>query len=209
MNFKEAYKEMLKGKKVRRPGWGGYWFIEDNKIKIRLKDGNIKFNAFTQETITNTLAEDWKVVKESKAWEPKEREPYYYVDSNGEVLGDCNSNHRVDKDRICLGNCFKTKEEADHMVEKLKVINELKNFALENNEEEIDWNNLSQRKYVIIYDPEDQNVDVYCYWRTQYLPFNIYFTSEKIAQKAIEMDPNQISCMNLLERKKLKGIILI
>ena len=186
MNFKEAYKEMLKGKKVRRPGWGGYWFIKDNKIKIRLKDGNIKFNAFTQETITNTLAEDWKVVKESKAWEPKEREPYYYVDSNGEVLGDCNSNHRVDKDRICLGNCFKTKEEADHMVEKLKVINELKNFALENNEEEIDWNNLSQRKYVIIYDPEDQNVDVYCYWRTQYIPFNIHFTSEKIAQKAIE-----------------------
>ena len=24
MNFKEAYKEMLKGKKVRRPGWEGY-----------------------------------------------------------------------------------------------------------------------------------------------------------------------------------------
>ena len=23
MNFKEAYKEMLKGKKVRRPGWEG------------------------------------------------------------------------------------------------------------------------------------------------------------------------------------------
>lgn len=186
MNFKEAYKEMLKGKKVRRPGWGGYWFIEDNKIKIRLKDGNIKFNAFTQETITNTLAEDWKVVKESKAWEPKEREPYYYVGSYGEVFGDCNKNHRIDEGRIYLGNCFKTKEEAEHIVEKLKVIKELRDFALENNEEEIDWNNLSQKKYVIIYDPENQNVDVYCYWRTQYIPFNIHFTSEKIAQKAIE-----------------------
>ena len=186
MNFKKAYEEMLKGKKVRRPGWGGYWFIKDNKIKIRLKDGNIKFNAFTQETITNTLAEDWEVVEKSTAWEPKEREPYYYVGSNGEVLGDCNSNHQIDEGRINLGNCFKTKEEAEHMVEKLRVIKELRDFALENNEEEIDWNNLSQRKYVIIYDPEDQNVDVYCYWRTQYIPFNIYFTSEKIAQKAIE-----------------------
>ena len=64
MNFKEAYEEMLKGKKVRRPSWTGYWFIEDDKIKIRLKDGNIKCNAFTQETITNTLAEDWEVVNE-------------------------------------------------------------------------------------------------------------------------------------------------
>ena len=32
MNFKEAYKEMLKGKKVRRPGWKGYWWIEDDKV---------------------------------------------------------------------------------------------------------------------------------------------------------------------------------
>ena len=186
MNFKEAYEEMLKGKKVRRLGWKGYWFIEDNKIKIRLKDGNIKFNAFTQETITNTLAEDWEVVKESKVWKPKKDEPYYYVGSNGEVLGDYNSNHQIDEGRINLGNCFKTKEEAEHMLEKLRVIKELRDFALENNEEDIDWNHLSQRKYVIIYDPEDQNVDVYCDWRTQYLPFNIHFTSEKIAQKAIE-----------------------
>lgn len=67
MNFKQAYEEMLKGKKIKRPDWKGYWFIEDDKIKIHLKDGNIKFNNFTQETITNTLAEDWEVVKESKA----------------------------------------------------------------------------------------------------------------------------------------------
>ena len=39
MTFKEAYKEMLKGQKVRRHAWKGYWFIEDNKIKIHLKDG--------------------------------------------------------------------------------------------------------------------------------------------------------------------------
>ena len=186
MNFKEAYKEMLKGKKVRRPSWGGYWFIEDNKIKIRLKDGNIKFNAFTQETITNTLAEDWEVVKESKVWKPKEAELYFYYDSEGLIYESIYYGDSIDERRLDLGNCFRTRQEARHMVEKLKVINELKNFALENNEEEIDWNNLSQRKYVIIYDPEDQNVDVYCYWRTQYLPFNIYFTSEKIAQKAIE-----------------------
>ena len=186
MNFKEAYEQMLKGKKVRRPGWKGYWWIEDDKVFAKNNSWDAPQKRFSQVDIGHTAADDWEVVEKSKVWKPKERESYYYVENVGEVLGDCNTNHEVDKNRINLGNCFKTKEEAEHMTEKLKVINELKNFALENNEVEIDWNNLNQRKYVIIYDPEDQNVDVYCYWRTQYLPFNIHFTSEKIAQKAIE-----------------------
>ena len=186
MNFREAYKEMLKGQKVRRHAWKGYWFIEDNKIKIHLKDGNTIFDNFTQETITNTLQEDWEVVEESKVWKPEKDGHYYYYNDTGHIYESCYDGDSTDKNRLEFGNCFKTKEEAEHMVEKLKVINELKKFALENNEAEIDWNNLSQKKYVIIYDPENQNVDVYCYWRTQYIPFNIHFTSEKIAQKAIE-----------------------
>lgn len=184
MNFKEAYEEMLKGKKVRRPGWGGYWFIEDDKIKIRLKDGNIKFNAFTQETITNTLADDWEVVKESKVWRPKEGETYYVVDYDGIVLNMVYEADDIDYKAINAGNCFKTKEEADHMVEKLKVINELKNFALENNEEEIDWNNNNQEKHIIAYGFQTVKTDLW--YRTQHIPFNIYFTSKEIAQKAIE-----------------------
>lgn len=186
MNFREAYKEMLKGQKVRRHAWKGYWFIEDNKIKIHLKDGNTIFDNFTQETITNTLQEDWEVVEESKVWKPEKDGHYYYYNDTGHIYESCYDGDSTDKNRLEFGNCFKTKEEAEHMVEKLKVINELKKFALENNEAEIDWNNLSQKKYVIIYDPENQNVDVYCYWRTQYIPFNIHFTSEKIAQKAVE-----------------------
>ena len=74
MNLKEAYEKMREGKKVRRKDWLGYWFIEDGKVKIYLKDSNIKFNNFTQETIANTLAEDWEVVEEKKKyWTPKEK----------------------------------------------------------------------------------------------------------------------------------------
>lgn len=66
MKFEEAYKLMKDGKKVRRKGWVGYWFVEDDKVKIQLKDGNVKFNNFTQETIANTLADDWEEVVEEK-----------------------------------------------------------------------------------------------------------------------------------------------
>lgn len=188
MNFKEAYEKMQEGKKVRRKDWLGYWFIEDGKVKIYLKDGNIKFNNFTQETIANTLAEDWEVVEEpkSKDWKPKKGDKYYYINDAGFIFNyDCREDIS-DEARLNIGNCFKTEEEAKHMVEKLKVIHELQKFAYENNEKEIDWNNKTQYKYYLVYATEDEEfyVDYAVYCKRELL--NIYFTSSDIARKAIK-----------------------
>lgn len=188
MNFKEAYEKMQEGKKVRRKGWLGYWFIEDDKVKIYLKDGNIKFNNFTQETIVNTLAEDWEVVEEPKIkdWEPKKGDKYYYIYHTGFIFYYGYNEDNMDKAIISMGNYFKTEEEAQHMVEKLKVIRELQKFAHENNEKEIDWKNFNQCKYKIFYDAEDEEiyVDYSIYCKSE--PFNIYFTSHEIAKRAIK-----------------------
>lgn len=183
MNFKEAYKLMKDGKKVRRKGWVGYWFIEDEKVKIHLKDGNIKFNNFTQETIANTLAEDWEVVKEGKKyWEPKEDETYYIVGAEGTPkLRNFHKTNIISIYNIELGNCFKTKEEAKHMAEKLRVIHELQKFAYENNKEEIDWNT-SQKKYMLIY---DKGICV-CWTVLKQIPLDIYFTSPSVAWEAVK-----------------------
>ena len=186
MNFREAYKEMLKGQKVRRHAWKGYWFIEDNKIKIHLKDGNTIFDNFTQETITNTLQEDWEVVEESKVWKPEKDGHYYYYDNDGRTYQSSYCEDSIDKRRFEFGNCFKTQEEAKHMAEKLKVINELKNFALENNNEKIDWRDKCIGKYFITYDFYDEEISVASYTFRNFLPFEIYFTSKEIARKAIE-----------------------
>ena len=191
MNFKDAYKEMLKGKKVRRLGWKGYWFIEDNKVFAKNANCDYFKKEFSQEDIKHTIANDWEiaeVVEKSKVWKPKEREPYYYVGNDGIVLEGCNTNHEIDEGRINLGNCFKTKEEAEHMVEKLKVINELKNFALENNGAEIDWKNDNQEKHIITYTVNCEYKNYFLNYGSiaKCLPFNIYFTSREITQKAIE-----------------------
>lgn len=191
MNFKEAYEKMQEGKKVRRKDWLGYWFIEDDKVKIYLKDGNIKFNNFTQETIANTLAEDWEVVEEpkSKDWKPKKGDKYYYISNTGFIFY-CAYNEDneefIDKANISMGNCFKTEEEAKHIVEKLKVIHELQKFAYENNEKEIDWNGAKQYKHFLRYDVDDKEIyiDSSIYYKSE--PFNIYFTSFDIAKKAIK-----------------------
>ena len=187
MNFKEAYQEMLNGEKIKRPDWGGFWFIEDGKVKIQLKTGEIIENDFNQETITNTLADDWVVVKESKKyWKPEMCNDYYYIDWDGDVDSMTYDNAPSDRRAINIGNCFEELEQAEFMAEKLRVIYELEKFAYENNEEEIDWNNDGQKKFFVYYDYFNNTVFVDYVTYMKDTPFNIYFTREFIAEKSIE-----------------------
>lgn len=181
MDFKEAYQKMLEGKKVKRKGRSLCCFYNSNENKFCTGDGvpitGIVFEA--------ALADDWEVVVEKnkiKVWEPSLGDLYYYINSNGDIKFSYYNTRSIDK--RCIGNFFKTDEEAEHMVEKLKVIKELRDFALEHNDEEIDWVDNEQDKWEISY--KDSNVEPICnnYYRAQ--TFNIYFTSLEIAQEAIK-----------------------
>lgn len=117
-----------------------------------------------------------------KVWKPSLGDLYYYINSNGDIKLSYYNTRSIDK--RCIGNFFKTDEEAEHMVEKLKVIKELQDFAIENRDEEIDWYDKEQDKWEISY--KDSNVEPICnnYYRAQ--AFNIYFASKEIAQEAIK-----------------------
>lgn len=180
---------MQEGKKVKRKGWEGwqyYSLIEDNIFFVgKLIVPNI--------TVKDSLADDWEVVGEREVveepkWKPREGELYFYINSNGEIEYRYYKNRNInDKRRICnIGNYFKTDEEADHMVEKLKVIRELQDFALEHNDEEIDWYDKEQDKWEISYEDSNDGVKpaYNIFYRVQ--TFNIYFTSLEIAKEAIK-----------------------
>lgn len=183
MDFNEAYEQMKKGKKVK---------CKNNILSFR--NGRTIF-----ENVNNTLADmykdmdtllddvfsnDWEVYEEpkSKVWKPSLGDLYYYINSNGDIKFSYYNNRSIDK--RCIGNYFKTDEEAQHMVEKLKVIKELRDFALDHNDEEIDWVDNEQDKWELSY--KDSNVEPICnnYYRAQ--AFNIYFTSLEIAKEAIK-----------------------
>lgn len=180
MNFKEAYQKMLEGKKVKRKGWEDwqyYKLIGDNMYYAnKLIASNV--------SVENALANDWEIVEETKnkVWKPSLGDLYYYINSNGDIKFSYYNTRSIDK--RCIGNFFKTDEEAAHMAEKLKVIRELQDFALEHNDEEIDWVDNEQDKWEISY--KDSNVEPICnnYYRAQ--AFNIYFASKEIAQEAIK-----------------------
>lgn len=65
MKFSEAYNEMLKGNKIARAGWKGYWYIhpQTGELIIHLASGEELVNTSDnlKQTIENTLAEDWMI----------------------------------------------------------------------------------------------------------------------------------------------------
>ena len=65
MNFADAYKEMVNGKKIRRPSFKGWWFInpEDGMFTIHLKNGKDITYGKLDITIKNCLANDWEVME--------------------------------------------------------------------------------------------------------------------------------------------------
>ena len=64
MTFKSAYLKMLEGKKIARPCFKGYWFIDGvtGLLTIHLADGKEIIEGLINHTVKNTLADDWQVV---------------------------------------------------------------------------------------------------------------------------------------------------
>lgn len=186
MNFSEALYKMKEGKKVKNEFSNNhgylYMFLDKEKgIMIRTlndESDEVYENLSTEEL----LSENWEIYEESK-WEPSLGDLYYYINSNGDIKFSYYNTRSIDK--RCIGNFFKTDEEADHMVEKLKVIRELQDFALENNDKNVDWRDNCTSKYFITYDFYDEEISTASYTFRNFLPFNIFFTSKEIAQKAI------------------------
>lgn len=119
-----------------------------------------------------------------KIWKPEYNEFYFYISKYGAVGNSIWENDHVDNGCYGIGNCFKTEEEAEFALEKAKVETELRRFAEENNEYEIDWKDKKQEKWFIFYNCKEEIINpMYVY---DFCICNICFTSEEIARQAIK-----------------------
>lgn len=191
MNFKEAYKLMEEGKKIRRKGWdnkNSFLVLRNGEIELFWNSERIEI--LKKALLADTLNDDWEVVEERKVWKPQLGDQYFRINVNTfdlfPITRPCWGGSAFDEENYSIGNCFQTEEEAKHMVEKLKVIKELQDFALENNTEKIDWKNSEQPKFFIVFDPYDNIVRYDSAYGYKALPLNIYFTSKELALKAIK-----------------------
>ena len=199
MKFTEILEELRKGKKVTREEWEKvktyrykYIKLEHGDCVAYLKDGSVRRKGEELTTWVGCVfgcadftAEDWKIYKEkekNKSWKPKEGDTIFYITGTGKVISDnfmpCLPS---DNDKVLFNNAFQTAEEDEHMVEKIKIINKLRELS------NINFNDTSdEAHYVIVYDIEENeitfNVSYYC----KALPFNIYFATIEDCKKAIE-----------------------
>lgn len=188
MNFREVLYEMRKEKKVKNEfsNKHGYLYMFLDKEKgIMIRTLNDERNEVYENLSTEELlSENWEIYEEPK-WKPSFGEVYYYINSNGEIDFSYYSDRTInDKRRVySIGNFFKTDEEADHMVEKLKVIKELKELSnIKFNMSDYLKNN---KIYYIAYDFTQNRIVPLFNNIYRNIPFNVYFSTKEDCEEAI------------------------
>lgn len=147
-----------------------------NEIKVNLEN----LSKDEREQLMNLIE---KANKESKVFKPELNEEYYFLNCDGEINYLDWNEAQFDKKVYDLGNCFKTKEEAKFMIERLKVNAELQRFADEHNNK-IDWKNSASNKYFIFYNHSIEKVEIITNY--SFKSNNIYFSSKEICEQAIK-----------------------
>lgn len=166
--------------------WTDEMFEDTEENKMENQNITINMENLSQEERTTLLSLIEKANKaNSKVWKPEENETYYYLYSYGKIEEDTWDNADEDRIRYAIGNCFKTRGEAEFATEKLKVIAELKRFSLEHNEGEIDWSNRCQNKHFLYFNHDKNRTCISACTYSQYAQC-IYYTSIEIARAAIQ-----------------------
>ena len=184
MEFTEILENLKKGEKVTREEWGepnctiDFIVYDQNKGKFMFcYNDNYHSFIFDDEDI---IAEDWKIYEEkpTRIWKPEFGEKYYYMTTSGNVAQDT-FNTSFDKYRLSFRNVFKTAEEAQHMLQKIRIINqlqELSNIKFSEN----------KGKYFIYYNFRENRVLCTETNYTKIIPFEVCFKTREDCQKAIE-----------------------
>ncbi|MBR6271389.1 MAG: hypothetical protein IKR26_04475 [Lachnospiraceae bacterium] len=114
-----------------------------------------------------------------KRWKPENGEEYYCISPNGKITRDLFFYECVSDVYLC-GNCFKTREVAEFVLERRKVIAELSDYA-EGDDAVWDGN---IRHFYILYSFDAEKI-IYDYWYT-WKPAQLCFPSKEAAKAAVE-----------------------
>ena len=190
MKFTEILEELKKGEKVTREEWEkpgdscaiDFIMYDQKKDKCEFyRDGKYydEFVWFYEDII----AEDWKIYEEkpTRIWKPEFGEKYYYITTSGDVAYNT-FNTSLDEYRLSFRNVFKTVEEARKMVEKIKIINKLRELS------NVDFNeDFDEQKWYITYNYRTKSIECDTTYHVQRMPFCIYFKNQEDCGNAIDL----------------------
>ena len=150
----------------------------------------VNFDNLTQQEQNQLIA---LIEKSNKAVLRKrvKRGNKYYCISPNQRSGNCIINYYTERKNWTnnihynLGNYFHTRDEAEFAYHKQIILQTLKDFALKNNDREIDWNDEEQVKYEIAYNRLEDKFFIWSCGLAHSIG-GVYFTSKKVTKQAIE-----------------------
>lgn len=120
---------------------------------------------------------------------------YFFIDTGGEIFSDLYSNHKVDMNFLKNFNAFEDEKLAEYIQAKQLLERKLMVFSYLNGANEIDWEDVSNEKYFLdyfySYYGEQMSIEILKYHNVR-RSTNVYFKSEEIANKALELYRNEI-----------------
>ena len=136
--------------------------------------------------VADLLEMEFEEAKEASFNNPYKQigcEADYYCIVNGKCVRIYNMNDNTDNEQLNIANYFNNRNYAEYIAFKETLTRKLDRFAWENNEKVIDWYDCSTKYYIKI------DIDIKKFRISRCISCrsnNIYFTSEEIAEKALE-----------------------
>lgn len=127
------------------------------------------FMAFIEERFPGLLEEEKDVFNVGDL--------YYYILTNGEIGSNYWKDRLLDSKRLSIGNAFKTEKEAEFMVEKLKVLHEMRELGRP-------YRFGTENHFIALYRGVSITIDTDYSYQSCY--FGVYFDTSEEAQKAID-----------------------
>lgn len=175
---------------------GKFWYwtdkmfeekVGDIDIEKRIEETLSEIKTKVVERLVNVIKEEYEKSKDKYEQEeqkedvfPKEGEKFWLINAYGNIVQCVWTNSVEHRNALAFGNVYKTKEEAEFALEKLKVIAELKKFAEPKDRVWDEYN----KHYYIGWDTDDNKFDIDFYH--MYKKSIIYFVSEEKAKEAIK-----------------------
>lgn len=130
------------------------------------------------------LEKEAEMQKKQEEW--KFGEKYFYVSQSGRVIQEMFTEHRTDITRKNFGNFFRTRERAEQVAEKMRLLLRLEQLHDMLCPDYVpDWNNDGELKFCLGYDHADDCWLVDYFNVTQYP--TVYFDTNENAEKATEI----------------------
>lgn len=127
-----------------------------------------------------------KKQEEWKPWKPERGEEYFYIYDTLKTGSDFNWGNSIDYKCIKAGNCFLTKERAEQVAKKMRML-----LRLEQLHDQLcpgyepDWSNISEKKFCLAYLYPENFWFVDELHDTEYP--TVYFDTEENAEKALKI----------------------